>query len=310
MDTIAGMRIFARVVEAGSFSAAARQLGASPSSVSRQINDLEDELGARLFHRTTRKLSLTEAGRLYHERAARILIDVDEARLAVSQIGAAPSGILRVTVAESVASRHIVPMVATFQERFPAVQVALSVTDRLVDLVEEGFDLAIRVGRPRDSSLVARKIGSGRRIVCAGRAYLKKAGRPKEPADLVNHNCVTFRQHPGSNVWSFRVGRSTLNIRVTGSVFADSGECLVAAAVAGIGIILVPAWLIGTDLKRGRLLQVLPEFEVVPKDSPLYALYPHQRHLPPKVRAFIDFLVARFAGEESWDGSTKYEKQV
>lgn len=301
MDSVAGMRIFARIVEAGSFSAAGRQLGASPSSVSRQINELEDELGVRLFHRTTRKLSLTEAGRLYHERAARILTDVDEARLAVSQIGGAPSGILRVTVAESLARRHIVPTVAAFQQRFPAVQVALSITDRLVDLVDEGFDLAIRVGRPRDSSLVARKIGSGRRIACASRAYLKKAGRPKEPADLVNHNCVMFRQHPGSNVWSFRVGRSTINIRVTGNLFADSGECLVAAALAGVGIILVPVWLVGTDVKKARLLEVLPEFEVVPSDSPLYALYPHQRYLPLKVRAFIDFLLDRFTDEVSWD---------
>ncbi len=300
MDTIGGMRIFSRVVEAGSFSAAGRQLGAAPSSVSRQINELENDLGARLFHRTTRKLSLTEAGQLYYERASRILIDVDEAKLALSEIGGAPSGILRVTVAASLARLHIMPALADFQSTFPAVKVAVSVTDRMVDLVQEGFDLAIRVGRPRDSSLVARKIGSGRRIVCASPAYLKKAGTPQVPADLANHNCLTFRTHPGSNVWSFRLGRGTLNVRVSGSLFADDGESLVAAAMAGLGLILLPAWLVGVELGEGRLLEVLPEFQIIPKDTPLYALYPHQRHLPPKVRVFIDFLVERFAGETKW----------
>ncbi len=300
MDTIGGMRIFSRVVEAGSFSAAGRQLGAAPSSVSRQINELENDLGARLFHRTTRKLSLTEAGQLYYERASRILIDVDEAKLALSEIGGAPSGILRVTVAASLARLHIMPALADFQSTFPAVKVAVSVTDRMVDLVQEGFDLAIRVGRPRDSSLVARKIGSGRRIVCASPAYLKKAGTPQVPADLANHNCLTFRTNPGSNVWSFRLGKGTLNVRVSGSLFADDGESLVAAAMAGLGLILLPAWLVGVELGEGRLLEVLPEFQIIPKDTPLYALYPHQRHLPPKVRVFIDLLVERFAGETKW----------
>ncbi|MFQ6022784.1 MAG: LysR family transcriptional regulator [Acidiferrobacterales bacterium] len=307
MDTVAGMRIFARVVEAGSFSAAARQLGAAPSSVSRQINELEDGLGARLFHRTTRKLSLTEAGQLYYERASRILIDIDEAKLALSELGGAPSGILRATAAASVARLHIMPALADFQNKFPAVKVVVSVTDRIVDLVDEGFDLAIRVGPPRDSSLVGRQIGSGRRIVCASQTYLKKAGTPQVPADLANHSCLTFRAHAGSNVWSFRVGKATSNVRVSGNLFADDGESLVAAAVAGLGLILVPAWLVGFEIRKRRLVEVLSEYPVVPKDTPLYALYPHQRHLPPKVRVFIDFLVERFAGETKWDASTKYE---
>jgi DNA-binding transcriptional LysR family regulator len=143
------------------------------------------------------------------------------------------------------------------------------------------------VGRPRDSSLVARKIGSGRRIVCASPAYLRKAGTLQLPADLVNHNCLTFRAHPGSNVWSFKARKGTSNIRVSGSLFADDGEALVAAAVAGAGLILMPAWLVGMYIREGQLREVLPKFQVAPKDTPLYALYPHQRHLPPKVRAFI-----------------------
>lgn len=300
MDTVAGMRIFSRVVEAGSFSAAGRQFGVAPSSVSRQINELEDDLSTRLFHRTTRKLSLTEAGQLYYQRVSKILIDVDEAKLALLEMGGAPSGILRITVAGSVARRHIVPAVTVFQQKFTAIKVVLSVTDRVVNLVEEGFDLAIRVDPSRDANLVGRKIGSGRRIICASPAYLKMVGTPQAPADLVNHNCLTFRQHPGSNVWRFRVGKGTLDVRVSGSLFADDGESLVAAAMAGLGLILLPAWLVGVELGEGRLLEVLPEFQIIPKDTPLYALYPHQRHLPPKVRVFIDLLVERFSGETKW----------
>ena len=303
MDSVAGMRIFVRVVDAGSFSAAGRQLGVAPSSVSRQISDLEYELGARLFHRTTRKLSLTEAGRLFHERAVKILVEVEEAKLAISQIGGAPSGILRLTVPASVGRLHIAPALAVFQEKFPAVQIVLSMTDRLVDLVDEGFDLAIRVGRQRDSSLIARRIGWGRRVVCGSPSYLEKAGMPKVPADLADHNCLTFRSHPGSNLWNFRGPKGTSKVRVSGGLFADNGEALCAAAVAGLGLILVPNWLVGVEIRRGRLRQVLGKFQVVPEASPLYAVYPHQRHLPPKVRAFVDFLVERFATETEWDGS-------
>ncbi len=270
--------------------------------MSRQISGLEYELGARLFHRTTRKLSLTEAGRLFHERAAQILVEVEEAKLAISQIGGAPSGILRLTVPASVGRLHIAPALAAFQERFPAVQIVLSMTDRLVDLVDEGFDLAIRVGRQRDSSLIARRIGWGRRVVCGSPSYLEKAGMPKVPADLADHNCLTFRSHPGSNLWSFRGPKGTSKVRVSGGLFADNGEALCAAAVAGLGLILVPNWLVGIEIRRGRLRQVLGKFQVVPEASPLYAVYPHQRHLPPKVRAFVDFLVERFATETEWDG--------
>ena len=179
MDSVAGMRVFARVVEAGNFSAAGRELGAAPSSVSRQIGDLEYDLGARLFHRTTRKLSLTEAGRLFYGRVAKILIEVDEAKLAVSQGDGAPSGILRLSAPASLGRLHIAPALAAFHESYPAVQVVMAVTDRLVDLVEEGFDLAIRVGRMRDSSLIARLIGTGRRIVTAAPAYLERGGRAR-----------------------------------------------------------------------------------------------------------------------------------
>jgi DNA-binding transcriptional LysR family regulator len=302
LDIAAGMRIFARVVEAGSFSAAGRQLGLAPSSVSRRIGELEAVLGARLIHRTTRKLSLTEAGRLYYERATRILTEIDEARLALGQLGAAPSGILRLTLPASVGRLHIVPALAAFQARHPAIQVVLSMTDRVVDIVEEGFDLAVRVGQPKDSSLIARKIASARRMVCGAPAYLKGAGIPRVPGQLADHACLTFRAHPGSNLWRFRGSEGLAEVRVAGPLFSDSGEALLAAAVTGLGLVLLPDWLVGIEIKEGRLRRVLPEYRVVPEASPLYAIYPHQRHLPPKVRAMIDFLAERFGAQTAWDG--------
>jgi DNA-binding transcriptional LysR family regulator len=302
MMRLSAVRIFTQVVEAGSFSAAGRGLGLAPSSVSRQIADLEDELGARLFHRTTRRLSLTEAGQVFYARAGKILVDLEEAKLAVAQPGGAPSGVLRLTVPGSLGRLHLVPAIADFQQGHPAVKVGLVVTDRLVDLVEEGFDLAIRVGRQRDSSLVARRIGTSRRLVCAAPSYLAKVGAPQEPADLVRHDCLTFRSHPGASFWRFRGPDGGREVRASGALFANDGEALVSAAVAGLGLVLVPEWLVGPDLRAGRLQEVLTDYRASPDATPLYALYPHRRHLPAKVRAFVDFLAARFAPTYDWGG--------
>ncbi len=295
METVVGLRIFARVVEAGSFSEAGRQLGVAPSSVSRQINELEDSLGALLFQRTTRKLSLTEAGELYYERATSIVTDIDEAKLAVSQLDGTPTGILRLNVPGSLSRRYIVPTLVAFQEKFPGVEIVLLASDQVMDMVEHRIDLTIRLGALSDSSLVARKIGSGRRVVCASTAYLKKAGHPKSPDDLADHNCLTFRSNPGSNVWKFKNIKSVISaVRVSGNLYANDGESLVAAAVEGHGIILVPEWLVNCELREGTLQELLTNYSLIPKETPMYALYPRQRHLPPKVRAFIDFLVEHF----------------
>ncbi len=301
MDSIAGMRVFARVVDAGNFSAAGRQLGVAPSSVSRRIGELEDVLGARLFHRTTRKLSLTEAGSVYDERVRRILADVAEARLAVARLGDAPTGVLRLSVPASIARRHVAPALADFHRRFPAVEVVLAVSDRLVDLIDEGFDLAVRVGRLSESGLIARKIGSARRVVCASPAYLERAGEPETPAELADHSCLVFRTHPGNNVWEFRGADGATQVRVSGRLFVNDGEALSAAAVAGLGVVLLPEWLVGAELRRNRLREVLPGYRPVPDTTPLYAVYPHRRHLPPKVRVLVDFLVERFAAHYAWD---------
>ena len=293
MDSVAGMRIFVRVVDSGSFSAAGRQLGVAPSSVSRQINELEEDLGARLFHRTTRKLSLTEAGHLYYERAARVIMEVDEARLAVSQLGAA-TGILRVTVPSGIGRELVASAIPVFLEQYPGVRIVLSMTDQIVDLVEGEIDVAIRVGQLRDSSLKARKIGESRRVVCASPYYLKKTGAPKTPAVLEHHNCITWRDHPGHNIWKFRGKEGTSEVRVSGSFFSRSADALASAAVAGLGLILLPDWNIGIELRQKQLKVVLADYEAIPKISPVWAVHSHQRHVPPKIRAFIDFLVQRF----------------
>lgn len=294
MTSIASMRMLIRVVETGSFSAAGRQLGVAPSSVSRQINELEDALGVRLFQRTTRKLSLTEAGELYHQSALRIVMDVDEASLAVSQLDGSPSGILRLNVPASLSRRYIVPALFDFQYKYPAIQVALTVGDRLVDLIGSRVDLAIRIGRLQDSSLVARKIAVSRRVVCASPKYIEKADTLELPGQLVDHNCVTFRSHPGSNAWKFQGQNKTREVRVSGNLFTDDGESLVSAAIAGHGIILVPEWLVDHELKMGLLKEVLSSYRAIPQNSPIYAIYPRQRYLPPKVRAFVDFMAERF----------------
>ena len=291
-ESLAGIRIFDRVVESGSFSEAARQLGVAPSSVSRQVGELEDALGVRLFQRSTRRLSLTEAGELYHEKAVRILADLEDAKLAVSALDGTPTGILRLSVPGSLSRRLIVPAVAAFQERYPAVEVALIVSDQVLDMIEHRIDVTIRLGALSDSNLIARKLTVVPRRLCASPAYLARWGNPTEPDQLADHSCLTFRTGAGINLWTFHgAGNETREIQARGRLHANDGESLVAAAVADRGIILVPGWLVKDEIERGELEYLLPDWSPVPAETPLYALYPLQRHLAPKVRAFIDFMV-------------------
>ena len=257
MDTLGAMRAFALVVDAGSFSAAARQMGLATSSVSRLVGDLEYELGARLFYRTTRKMSLTEAGQLYLDRVTGIITDVDEAALAVAQTDGMPSGILRLTVPTGIGRYIVSSIVPAFLARYPNIRTVVSMTDQMIDIVEAGIDLAVRVGPQRDSSLIARRAGASRRVVCGSPAYLTTAGTPHEPPDLERHNCLTFRAHPGSNAWKFNGPDKTIEVRVTGSFFATNADALSAAAVAGLGLVLLPNWNINNELAEGKLVEVL-----------------------------------------------------
>lgn len=295
METLAGLRVFTLVVEAGNFSEVGRQLSVAPSSISRQINDLEEALGSRLFQRSTRRLSLTEAGELYYDYAARIINEVNEAKLAISQLDGTPTGILRLNVPGSLSRRYIVPLLIEFQKQYPAVHVVLMASDQVVDMIENRIDLTVRIGTLSDSSLVARKIGVGRRILCANNNYLKANGVPKQPTDLEQHNCLTFRSNPGHNLWRFKdKKKKSVEIRASGNLYANDGESLVAAATNGHGIIFVPEWLVSCELKEGLLKEILTNYTAMPPEVPLYALYPKQRYLSPKVRAFIDYMVERF----------------
>lgn len=298
MENLNCMRTFVRVADVGSFSEAARQSGVAPSSVSRQVNDLEDDLGVRLFHRSTRKLSLTEAGELYYERVARITLDVDEAKLAVSELGS-PSGILRLAVPSGVGRELVISAIPAFLARHAGIKIVMSMTDDVVDAIAQRIDVAIRMGELNDSSLRARKIGESRRIVCASPRYLEKNGKPRRPEDLEHHSCLTWRAHPGHNVWKFRGDDGLTTVNATGNFFAKNADAIAAAAVAGLGFCLLPDWNIAHELRQKQLTRVLKRFDAVPSVSPVWAVHTHQRHVPPKIRAFIDFLVERF-------GAVKY----
>ena len=299
MDRLGALTVFIKVVETGSFSEAGRQSGLAPSSVSRGIVELEDWVGAALFHRTTRKLNLTETGRLFHARTRDILLDLEEARVRAVQLEDHPSGLIRLTVPASL-ERHMTPAMGDFQARWPGVGFALTFTDQVVDLVGEGFDLAVRVGRLEDSTLRSRKIAEVQRYLCASPRYLERFGTPKRPEDLAGHNCLTFRTHPGYNIWHFKDGQGARDVRASGSFCANSGNALVAAARNAMGLILAPEWLVAPLLANGDLVEVVLANRPDPDSTPLYVVHPYQRFVPPKVKAFTKFLAARFGTGYDW----------
>ncbi len=293
MSEFSNLQLFARVVEEGSFSAAARFLGVTPSSVSRQVSQLEGEIGARLFHRTTRKQSLTEAGEIYFRHARRIVADLEEARLAVSRLADTPSGSLHLTAEADVAVAFVAPILPDFLDRYPKVQIRLSMSSGAMDLVDSGIDLAIRFGHLDDSSLIARKIATSRSLICASPAYLAKHSAPMHPSELEAHSCLSYRIDPRRNHWSFESPQGSLNIPISGRLKANSLVFLRDSALAALGIIMVPTWMIRDELKQGRLVPLLTEFPVTPSSTPINAVFAHNRHLAPKVRAFVDFLAQR-----------------
>ncbi len=299
MDRFAAIEAFVAVAEARSFTAAAAKLGATKSAVSRLVGQLEAQLGARLFHRTTRSLTLTEAGESYFERGSRILQDLQEADSAISQLQAAPRGRLRVSAPMSFGFLHLAPALHDFLERFPDLTVDLSLNDRFVDLVEEGFDLAVRIGIMEDSSLVAKKLAPIRRAICGSPAYFETRPVPATPEDLKLHNCLCYSNAPTS-AWRF-IGRGgkSWNIEVKGRLTANNGDALRAAALKGAGVVNLPTFITGPDIRDGRLVSVLEKF--TPQDLALYAIYPHGGHLSPKVRAFVDYLAERFRPQPYWD---------
>ena len=272
MDELSNLRMFVRVVEEGSFSAAARSLGIVPSSVSRQVSQLEGELGARLFHRTTRKQSLTETGEIYFQHAYRIVADLDEAQLAVNRLTDTPSGTLHVTIEADFAVAFIAPILPDFLDRYPDVNVRISMTPDNMDLIEGGLDLAIRIGHLEDSSLIARKLAVSHSLLCASPNYLATHGTPSHPSELTTHSCLSFRVKPGKNHWRFRMPAETVDVPISGCLNANSLSFLRSMAVTGRGIIMVPKWMVRDDLKHGHLVPVLEDFSLDPTGTPINAI--------------------------------------
>ena len=300
MDIATQMMIFARAVQEGGFSAAARALDLTPSAVSKQISRLEDRLGVRLLNRSTRHISLTEEGRAFYERCTRITAEIEEAQEWVSELKGIVRGSLRVASTVAFAKHLVLPLIPEFLERYPELRVVLEVTDRLVDLVEEGVDVAIRFTEQlSDPSLVARRLAINRRVVCAAPSYLNAHGVPEAPDDLLKHNCLSLYTVSSFNDWEFESAEGTRVLHVTGNFETNSADALYHAALAGLGIARLSTFLVGPDLKAGRLVRLLPDY--VHEKASILAVYPHHRHLSLKVRAFIDFLVEKFTPVPPWE---------
>jgi DNA-binding transcriptional LysR family regulator len=300
LDRLTGLEVFARVAAAGSLSAAGRTMGMSQTMVTKHLAALEARLGARLFHRTTRRLSITEAGRSYLEASERILADIEAANDAVAADRVEPRGLLRLNVPVVFGTRQIASLLPEFAQRCPRVTVELGLNDRHVDLAEEGWDMAIRIGALADSSLVARRLAPCRMATCAAPSYLKARGTPRTVAELADHNCLGYTLAlSGPHRWSFG-RRAEISVPIVGDLRANNGDALLAAAVAGQGIIYQPTFIVADDLRAGRLT-ALPLDQPTNERLAVHAVYLPDRHPPAKVRAFIDFIATRFAPEPPWD---------
>ena len=281
--------IFAKVIQSGSFTAAARELGMPKSTVSRRVSELEQQLGSRMIHRTTRKLSLTEIGEAFYGYCARIVEDAEEAERTVTRMQTAPRGRLRVTAPLNFG--FLGEIVAEYLRRHPEVSAELICTDRRVDLVEEGFDVAIRPGALDDSTLIARSLGSGPGIVVASPAYLEAHGEPQRPRKIAGHACLYFGSGSGPREWRLRSGRKTIRIEILARLVTNDFDVLREAVIAGSGIGLLPLYRCERELRAGHLQRVLPDWWA--PETPVHAVYPSNRHLSPKVRAFLDVLGER-----------------
>lgn len=300
MDRYGEMQAFIQVVDRGGFTEAARELRLSPSAVSKLISRLEDRLGARLLQRTTRRVSLTAEGRVYADQVREILADIDAVEASVGGAEAEPRGLLRINVAHGFGMAQIVPLIPDFMARHPRVQVSLTFADHRVDLVGEGDDMGIRLGELNDDTLIARKLGEHRRIICAAPAYLERHGVPQTPDDLVRHNCLLFDGPEGLNEWPFRAADGSVERRpMHGTFRSNNGDAVLRLLLNGVGLCYAADFGIKPYIESGRLVPVLTE-HTAPVMRPVHAVYPARKHLAAKVRAFADFLVERFSPEPPW----------
>jgi DNA-binding transcriptional LysR family regulator len=295
MDRVAGMNAFVKVVEYKSFSAAAEKLNISPTMISNHIRMLEETLGARLLNRTTRKVGVTEVGRLYFERCQQILSDIEAADSIASAEQTSPRGIVRLNTSSAI-SPFLAEPVADFVGRYPDCSVVMTMTDRMVDMVDEGFDLSVRIQPVGDSSLIVRKLTSFRFQVVGAPSYLKKRGTPQHPTELVKHNCLIYSHSPWGNQWPFQCEKGAKLIHVTGNLQTNSPQTLRTATVNGLGLVYAPGFMTAQDTADGLTVPVLAGF--MPPEQDINAYYPHRHLVSAKVRALIDVLAEHFTSQK------------
>lgn len=301
MDRLDCDRMFVAVLDEGSFAAAARRLGTSSGQASKLVSRLEAELGVQLINRTTRALSVTEVGQAYFERVKALIEEFDALDASVRNASGAPSGRLRITAPMSFGTIALVPLLMDFAQAFPQIRLDVSFADRTTNLVDEGFDLAVRIGKPADSSLIARKLCDARVVAVAAPDYLSRHGEPASPADLATHDCILDSNFPDPSRWRFArpAEAEALIVQVAGRLCFSSAEACLAAALRGHGIAYVPSFVGGPAIRAGQVRQVLAEWEDAPRT--IHALYPPARHLASKVRVLVDFLANNFRGKPEWD---------
>lgn len=294
MDLFGSMKMYVAVVDGGSFAAAADKLEMSRAMASKQIQKLEEHLGTRLLNRTTRRLSLTETGRAFYERSLQIIGDVEEAEQIAGQMTRRPQGVLRVTLPLSYGQHRLAAIIGDYTQAYPQVQLDISLSDRKIDLVEDGLDLAIRIGALPQSDLIARKIGGVHSVVCAAPAYIARHGAPRTPAELAGHACLGYTLSGGGTDWRMEGPDGPLTVAISGPIRADNGDIIRLAALSGAGILFQPQFIVDDDLAAGRLVRLLPQWQSA--ELGVYAVYPSRKHLSAKVRTFVDFVAAALAG--------------
>lgn len=294
MDRVAEMTAFVRAVDTGGFTAAAQQIGLTPSALSKLVTRLENRLGARLLHRTTRRLQMTPEGEAFYQRARTILGAIEDAEAEVTQAGKSPRGLLRLHCGSAFGLHQLMPAVPRFQQLYPEVELDITISDDVASL-EEGFDMAIRIGPLDESSLVARRICNLERLICASPDYLARHGTPRTPDDLQRHNCLWITSLPALRRWPFDTEDGIRIVPVGGNIVANSAEAVLQLALAGVGITRLTDVIVGEPIRRGALVPLLQDWNHL-EPVPLYATYPSGRNLLPKVRAMVDFLVTTFAG--------------
>ncbi len=303
MDSLNDIAVFVQVIDDGSFTNAAERLKLSRSVVSKYVTRLEERLGVRLLNRTTRRLSLTEAGRIFYDLSRRGLQDIEDARLEVSRLQEKPRGVLRINSPMSFGIMHIAPLLPEFQRQYPDVSVDMNLDDRKVEVIEEGFDISVRITEMPDSSLIARRLASCRHAIVAAPSYLKQHGTPRSPEDLHDHNVISFRYQASATDWHFLgPDNKPVSVAVAGTIQMNNSLALREAVIGGVGIMRAPTFVVGDDIQQKRLVRILPDYTAL--EISIFLVYPQRKHLSPKVRAFVDFMAEKISDPPDWDGAS------